>query len=740
MAMHDKHSPIVRRPWRLCLWIALAGAALMSHAHNTNTTHPRITELAGDLIEAEDAMDPQYAELAQTQGSGQDVRRVWLGHNPGFTEADAGADSAARYPAFLERNVMGGIVREDDPVGRVFSHFYNGYTGDRMPLEGNFANFVTQVLQFGEFIDAEYTDSKEVAVRFFDISVEVFGYLEDDHAEPAKPLGYWVFGRSLHHLEDMDSVAHVSSDPHLTIGLPFEPLERDDFEGHYVPTKLWVPDALVTGPLQSATQAVNITSFDQIWSAPCVGNCVLETAGVSLVVPSLARSVYNLGTFHGQLEYPINIPEYLIPNQPPLPGTPDGNPSVTCGMNPPLDTVYTGTGELADMFNESGVDCDLTWEWFDISQYARWDIEGVGNYRYQEAQPDIGAGSDWWSVQLYGGPCVLPGCAGDAEYFYLEQVMRGQNTGAAFDSADLVVPRGLRTRYDEIWHPVNNKVMAGNQAAILDKYAAHVLPLGPAYAAGYLKMWYDVVNTPPYLKRVAVTQGGERKYRAGWDDDVEESQITLVDTSIFPLSDSIEFGYVARRFLKLDPEVPIPLFLNSSEKIEITLEFNEPIQDPTETNFELALGDAVIAFANYTAQKLTTDLDGNALDKPWNAGKSWLITIQAANVPDLDGRIALRVKARDKNNHWGGSGVELDDDPATPARRQRRNPMQPREAYVQDAPGWLAYPWHTEDSQDVNFAGMEAGDFAYTFGSGDASHILLFDASAPEIDGAISVD
>ena len=37
-------------------------------------------------------------------------------------------------------------------------------------------------------------------------------------------------------------------------------------------------------------------------------------------------------------------------------------------------------------------------------------------------------------------------------------------------------------------------------------------------------------------------------------------------------------------------------------------------------------------------------------------------------------------------------------------------------------------------------SGEPAGDFAYTYGTGDDSHILLFDSAPPEVDGDITVD
>lgn len=339
--MRNKHIPLIM----LCGIFLFANNIM---AHNTTQVHPRITRHAIGLIEDSDQTEQKFSELYRRNSA---LEYIFWG-----LDLNPGTDSIIGYEG---RHVTGGVVMEDHPESRVVDHFYHSKTG--RPLDVPIANDTA-----GPDLIWVYSGerpSNEKAREMFNKSVELYGYNEDQStgsAEPGKPLSYWFFGRALHHLEDMDSPAHVHNDAHLTKA-DNTLNESDDYEAHYVP--LWRDTPPVVSYF-AGSNIVDVTGFDNIWSTT-------NTSALSL-------RVFNAVRFQAELECPL-VGEPTFPN---------------------------GQGELSLMFPDGR----LHFVNDAIFTADRWQIDGVGDYycNYFESF----SGQAWWETEDEGDT--------DTGYYYLE--------------------------------------------------------------------------------------------------------------------------------------------------------------------------------------------------------------------------------------------------------------------------------------------------------------------------------
>lgn len=187
-----------------CVLVGVAVSAglwpIYGFAHDTNTIHVQITGAAIQVLKEKDGTEEKYSELYEEKNN---VLTHW-GSSPVLFEVDAVKDEESKYSKFVhpEKNVVDGVVQEDYPVGRVLTHFYHAYSGVPLQLSG-----------FNIPVVNPYT-SRQQAIRYFDQAVEVYGYRDypaDTNYVPntEKSFSYWLFGHSLHHLEDMASIGHV---------------------------------------------------------------------------------------------------------------------------------------------------------------------------------------------------------------------------------------------------------------------------------------------------------------------------------------------------------------------------------------------------------------------------------------------------------------------------------------------------------------------------------------------------
>ncbi len=743
----------------------LAAPAL---AHNTNTAHTRITEaailsiIAQDAARASEMEKSAYAELYAVDGANQ---RINWGHDPRYNQLDAVDKGTSEFE--IPYTVMDGVVLEDAPVTRVFSHFYHGYSG----AGGN---------AFLNTFVAESAPSAVVGHRYFDQAIEAYGYQDEEttatilipvpgglpveatvRAAPAKEMGFYLFGHALHHAEDMSSIAHSHNDAHLTAGdgpgghvfneaVDFIGSgEKDDFESNYVPTLLWLAnvvggpgtnglDQRFFGPPGGTWTPIEFDHLNQIWSPPRAADLPLELGpGGNLVDVSvgLSRSVVNATLFQGDFGMPTTL---------------------GCAED-------TTTGEMAEMFDRDGAaSCSIFFELDTVSGFLGWRIDpptpeqNVGWYlafnievrRPPSNETLYAHRSAWWPMSTVDGPRPPPSTGG--EYYYIEQLMEGVAAGFDFLPENLLRPEGLRESLDVPWDPDTNRVLDApivtddfnltGRRSLAEHFSETVVPLATRYAAGLAQLWYDFVNTPPYLEKMVVRQDNVERYSAEWLDISETRVINLYDELLL-FDEPLVFNYVAERNLVIDKVRHI----DPEREFEIVLRFNEPVQDVGDDKIAVWLNDMAVS---YGAGQLTATPP--AVASKWESNREWTLKVtdlsavlpNGAEVPE--GEVRVTVQAYDRNFHRTASGVarsfgaRLDENPGTPARRQRLNPEQSRDPQVEDRALWGVHPWHDGGTMDVNFPDMELGDFAYDRTplnqpvTGDSTHVLLFDIEPPE--------
>jgi len=372
-------------------------------AHDTNTTHPRLTISAGTLIKNNDTNIGSYYDLYKDDenikdDNGDNFPYLW-GQDPRFTNKnDKDSDEKNDYPKFRHsydspnalykkpRNTLDGVVMEDTPYNRVFSHFQHAYTGQAMHLDnGNLSFMDASIVDLILGIIGKIERSEDTAKRFFYDAVEIMGYLEDltdetgTSQEPSKPLSFWLFGHALHHAEDMSSIAHVHNDVHITKGATVL-AERDDYEGHFIPNRIYRGKAPW---FDNASNVKQIGGFSDIWG----NNGVYPSVpGSELVVGNLSQTAYNLATFQDDLEPPVIIYQLDF-----ITGW--GVNSIATRVAAILAGTNCGEGEIAQMFYmgnssfgqgwDDGIEpelCGLYLERFSVMNDPHWVIRGASAY------------------------------------------------------------------------------------------------------------------------------------------------------------------------------------------------------------------------------------------------------------------------------------------------------------------------------------------------------------------------
>jgi len=177
-------------------------------------------------------------------------------------------------------------------------------------------------------------------------------------------------------------------------------------------------------------------------------------------------------------------------------------------------------------------------------------------------------------------------------------------------------------------------------------YADRLLPLAVTHIAGLYQHYYDIVNLPPYVYQVTVTQNGQCIYKQYWKDFLENS----------------DFSKVARR--ELTPDCPTPGLINKQQgPVTVQVEFGSQSEGSAEkvkkesVKIELADDKGGIC-------PISGDLDSSET--------IWTGTIDPANAScAIDGTITIQISAKDKNNHYVNRnypGDELDSYPSIPAK------------------------------------------------------------------------
>jgi len=696
------------------------------YALDTTHTHPLVTQRIGELIKISDGVEAYQDIYAIVPGAEPEARIFWGTDFDQINYPSTASDTVKEdylldlvgAPYSQYNNVIDGVVQEDLPATKVLDHFYHAETGKELSLNGT-------VLPGSE-------PSAIVAMRYLNQSIQwMSGYETDEEdgtiALKAKEYAFFVFGQALHHVEDMGSPAHVHNDAHLVL----LETEKDDYESWYLPF-LKINNGV--GLNNFFTQYANETEAnDAIKPVTNPWNNIWSNQPTSMVKYFYDRTLYT-----ATLEFPLdqniginNTPKYSKPVSPPPP-----------------------TGELSEMFpcenGSGGQDIDvpncLHWDEEDLFTPAHWRINAVGEYQHQFVN---GSDNDWWPVDVENDHSPVTSgnprssFNGVSARYYIEQLSVG-NTDGSILGVNLtflrdidgvpVAPKNMRTDFNSPWS--NNP--AANSKELRQIYAENLLSPIVEFGAGFTKYWYDIANTPPYLKSLNVTQGVDVNgpktvYHSAWIDKVDLAGVTVTNVencSVFDLicSEIPKVVAVVDSRTKETGSDSVK-HIHNRQNLIIDFTFNEAMKEISSLRIGQYDGTGACIEASSGCLEITTPALFTSSDE-----LTWSIVLLPAQLAGLNGKLQLTVNAIDKNNHSDGTdglggidsgkGAELDATPDTPARRDI--------SFAQDTNGNPTtvnyYPWHKADG-----TGDTPDDIAYSYDpeNGDQNHWLVFDTGKP---------
>lgn len=673
----------------------------IADAHDTTHIHPLLTDKIADLIELTDNGIDLYSDIYIIDPEldpdiDEDQRLYWgADFDPkdaantqqsltDFYLSDEGLKSYSRHG-----NVINGVVQEDAPSLKVLNHFYHAKQG------------------IGLTLPVPTEPSALRAMTYFNEAVRRMGGYHDESIRAA----FFEFGQALHHVEDMSSPAHIHNDPHLT----FSDTEKDDYEGWYLP-QMKQSDPQLTAYISVATSVNPVTNpWSDIWGT---------TNSASMV-----NYFYDKTTYSGTLEFPtdtIDEVELFI----------TGDVQVITGAAP----MPSAEGELKEMFPCPGganPNC-LHWEEEDLMDLAHWKIDAVGSFRHQYypfANPD-----SWWAVEIETDPDasgVINKAVAYQGKFYIEQLSTGNNNTNPLGVA--VKPENMRRDFNAPWgtgNPMDPNIDPVRE--IREIYAKNLLVPAVEFGAGFTQYWYDIANTPPFLKSLEVSQSpngvqtAEKVYSARWLDQIQVETDTYHDLQNCILSatacliDSRDYETVVSRTLTTNYQNAI--HVQDQQELVVIIEFNEPMKEISLFRIgEFNESDICIESNSACLNKIAPPVTSTD-------GITWELTLTSADLSGLNGKLPVTIRAKDKNNHQRGAdctdgaddaaGGEIDSTPDTPARRD----ISDARAGNGDPTRVNCYPWH---SKDRDFPTADDLAYSYDYIDGDQNHWLIFDTASP---------
>lgn len=167
---------------------------------------------------------------------------------------------------------------------------------------------------------------------------------------------------------------------------------------------------------------------------------------------------------------------------------------------------------------------------------------------------------------------------------------------------------------------------------------ARMFPKAIEHSAGLIEHFYEIVNHPPYIKKVKVSQGSN-EYIASWTDlpQLKSEKSKQVKN---------ERKKVEKRRLDVIKDDCLDAGIAT-----VAVEFSESVRD------------VQVKFGSQIQDASTIEKSG---DKIWHAE----FKIDTEGLQQQEERITVSVKARDKDNHYADEGDELDSKPETPAQRK----------------------------------------------------------------------
>ena len=724
-------------------------------AHDTTHIHPMITKKISDLISVTDKTTGAYSEIYLPNPLDPIERGLYWGKDRDldadeltldilindqlelYGKEDLTTDDINNGVSHYD-NVMDGVVQEDAPVDKVLSHFYHATSGEPLSLNG------VPVLtpSINGLVPA--VPSADKAMAFFAEAIEWY----NGYTEASKKVGYFKFGQSLHHVEDMSSPAHIHNDPHLTI--PTD-AERDDYEGWFLPSEKRFKHSADETRNKVDEYFGDISDSTNLYQVQRVTNPWIDIWGTNKA-ESMVRYFYDKTVYNGTLEFPYSS----IATVPIL--------NIIGKFTNPVPPNINDDSELEKMYpacSDTLTNHCLLWQEDTPDTPAYYEIKGIGGFHHQYS---VWIKNAWWAIEIEDNPEILKSKnAIFSGQFYIEQLALNNTETQPLGDVQ-TIPHILPNAFpsNDVNNPENLNI---NNLSLMEIYARNLLKPAVEYSAGFTQYWYDVANTPPYLKQVQVTQAGNGNlpdnviYSAGWVDETEElshtyNQLDKCWAEAFFCPPNIispkRINRTIRRYFEIaygdNFTADNIRHINAKNKMQLVLVFNEPITNIT----VLKLGD-YDAEGNCVTGKVCLDItpvrDPTTNKYPADVlapdsdDSVWTIAVEPAAFSSLNGKVQLTVAALDKNNHTAGkmingtidtSGSELDSTPTTPAKRNLfKVEADPKSNY---------YPWHKYNENDVSLVPEEAeADEAFSYDPGaDTHYTLLFDTVAPV--GSIAVD
>lgn len=201
---------------------------------------------------------------------------------------------------------------------------------------------------------------------------------------------------------------------------------------------------------------------------------------------------------------------------------------------------------------------------------------------------------------------------------------------------------------------------APNTQSLANIFIDRFPPRAIEYIAGLYQHFHDVVNHPPFVQKVTVTQAGKCMYDQHWEEEIDDGRLTSRE-----LEDDCDTDEDER-------------WINGEDgDVEVVIEFGPttgPIKEKVQ-DVEVRIGSLVV----------NGSLDA---DK-----RIWTGTFTPPDDGSLDGEQTIEITATDDQRHFEGrnfAGDELDTDPASPAKAQSAEPYN-----------WQGYEPGTDENHKI---------------------------------------
>jgi len=339
------------------------------------------------------------------------------------------------------------------------------------------------------------------------------------------------------------------------------------------------------------------------------------------------------------------------------------------GKDENIDTFFNNLAEIAysadrfslqlyrpNPFRDLAVMFKISYGWLDnswcLDNYRLFPIKDSEERSYYFSPPDFkydpfshkGNVGDWWPTHL-----EMSKGKNDVEgYYYIE----------LSDELPPPLPSLERYLYPKAYLPTPLPSVADQcqewkvkkclpRTHLYQLIGERVFPKTIEHTAGLLEHYYEIVNHPPHVKQVKVSQKGEDKYLAFWEDAQQgeyPQNSPEKSESNGPLRS--ETKNVQERYLRVTKDNAI-----DPGNLTVEVEFSEPVREVS------------IHLDNQTRDGILTKESG---EKVWFAE----FGIQADLLQTDKPKLPISIIARDKDNHYDDIGGWLDPKPETLARRK----------------------------------------------------------------------